>query len=58
MVCGLRKYTLFLEVGLGFLSTGGGIISLAASSVAADIQRRENDAVKLHALANATKSPN
>jgi hypothetical protein len=35
MVCGLRKCTLFLAVGLGFLGTGGGINSLAATSVAA-----------------------
>jgi hypothetical protein len=35
MVCGLRKYTLFLEVGFGFLGDGGGINSLAASSVVA-----------------------
>jgi hypothetical protein len=34
IVCGLRKCTLFLEVGLGFLGAGG-INSLAASSVAA-----------------------
>jgi hypothetical protein len=34
MVCRLRKCTLFLEVGLGFLGAGGGINSLEASSVA------------------------
>jgi hypothetical protein len=35
MVCGLKKYTLFLKVGLGFLGARGGINSLATSSIEA-----------------------